>query len=149
MPLAESQVETLLTPAEIPVASPGGVYTVTFHQTLSNLGTDAANLVTFTPGHRFKILSLIARTSLVGAGADASQVITTSIGSTAVTGGVLTLTEANQTDSAYGQNVSATAITSLNEGALTDSIVLSVAAAGTEFTDGEIDLLVKVQNLDG
>ncbi len=121
MALTSNQVETLLTPAEIPVKSPGGVYTASFSQTLANLGTSATTPIAWTPGHRFKILSVIARTAVAGTGSGASQVFTTKIGTAALTGGVLTLNLANQ-QTTYGQNV---------------------------FTAGQVDLLFKVQNLDG
>ena len=148
MALVSNQVETLLTPAEIPVASPAGVYTASFTQTLANLGTSAVSPVTWVPGHRFKVLSVKARTAVAGTGSGATQVFTAKIGSTAMTGGVLTLNLANQ-QTTYGQNVSATTITAANEGTATDSVVLAMAASGTVFSAGQVDFLIKIQNLDG
>lgn len=150
MSLKTSQVETLLTPAEIPVFLPAGVYTVNFHQPLSALGTAAATVVTWTPGHRFQILSVTARTAVAGTGTAASQVFNTEISGVATSGGVLTLTLANQ-QTTYGQNVAATAITQDNTstGEPTDTVVIALAASGTAFTAGAVDLLVQVQNLDG
>ena len=148
MPLATSTVETLITPAEIPVASPGGIYWTGFAQTLANLGTSAATVITWTPGHRFKLLSVIARTAVAGTGSSASQVLTAKINGTAMTGGVLTLTLANQ-QTTYGQNVSATSITDGNEGDSNDIITLVLAASGTAFSAGQVDLLFQIQNLDG
>ncbi len=148
MALTSNQVETLLTPAQIPVASPAGIYTARFGQPLAALGATAVDVATWTPGHRYKILSFSARTAVAGVGTDAAQEFTLSIGGVAVTGGVLTLTEANQVTT-YGQNTAATAITALNEGAVTDSMKILLTTGGTEFSAGVVDLLLRIQNLDG
>lgn len=149
MTLKSHAVETLLTPEAIPVANPGGIYNLTFHKTLANLGTSAADLISgLVLGHRFKILSLQFVTSTAGTGSGATQTFNLEIGTTNLTGGVLNLTLANQ-QTTYGQITSATPITGNNEGSATDAISLEMAAGGTAFTAGAGSFVIRVQNLDG
>ena len=150
MSLKTSQVETLITPVGIPVASPGGVYKYIHPMTrlATDLSTQAIDLLTnFTPGHAFKLLSLAFVTTVAGTGTSASQVFNLEIGTTNVTGGVLTLTLASQ--SAIGVVTNATAITALNEGSATDTISLEMAASGTVFTAGAGYFVISIQNLAG
>lgn len=145
-----SQVETLITPAEIPVASPGGVYQYIHPLTrlATDLSTAAIDLLTnFTPGHRFKLVKWAFVTTTAGTGTSASQVFNLEIGTTNTTGGVLTLLLAN-TDT-IGKITAATAITALNEGAATDTISIEMAASGTVFTAGAGYFVITIQNLDG
>jgi hypothetical protein len=148
MPLTTENIEQALVADEINVKAGAGVYWTSFAQPLANLGTSAATAITWTPGHRFKILAVQARTSVAGTGAGASQVLTTKINATAMTGGVLTLTLANQ-QTTYGQNVSATTITAGNEGDNNDVVTVDLTASGTAFSAGQVDLRFKIQNLEG
>jgi len=150
MALKDSTVETLITPAEIPVASPGGVQFLTHPLTslATGLSTSAIDLMTgFTPGFPFKLLGLEFVTTVAGTGTSASQVFNLEIGSTNVTGGVLTLTLASQ--AAIGVTTYATAITANNVGTATDTISLEMAAGGTVFTAGAGYFRIKIQNLGG
>ncbi len=148
MPLSSDILDQALVADDINVKAGAGIYWTTFAQPLANLGTAAVTAITWTPGHRFKILAVQARTSVAGTGSGASQVLTAKINATAMTGGVLTLTLANQ-QTTYGQNVDATAITALNSGDNNDIVTVDLTASGTVFSAGQIDYRVKVQNLEG
>jgi hypothetical protein len=124
-----------------------GVTTLAFHVQLASLTTAAADLVTaYVPGYKFKILKVDFATTTIGAGTSASQTINLTIGSTAVTGGVVNPTLAGT--NTLGKMTLGTAVTAANTGGATDSISVKVAASGTVFTGGEGMLLVKVQNMD-
>lgn len=131
------------------VLAPGGVYTHTIPlPNLAAMTTAAADLTTgWIPGHRGKILSTQFFTTTLGTGSGASQVLNLEIGTTDVTGGVLTLTLATTTP--LGVRIAGTAVTANNEFTATDSISLEVAASGTAFTAGAGYVVVKIQNLDG
>ncbi len=110
--------------------------------------TAAADLVTnYVLGHKFKILKVSFVTTTLGTGTSASQVINLEIGTTNLTGGVLTLLLADTTP--LGKVTSATAITAGNVGSETDALSVEVAASGTVFTAGSGTLLIEVQNLEG
>lgn len=150
MSLRTTVVEKLITPTGVPVIAPGGVYQHTMPLTslATGLSTSAIDLLTqFTPGHAFRLLSLYFVTTVAGTGTSASQVFNLEIGTTNVTGGVLTLTLANQ--ATIGTVTAATAITALNEGTATDHFSLEMAAGGTVFTAGAGYFVVTIQNLDG
>jgi len=126
-----------------------GVVPVTIPLTslATGLSTSAIDLLTgYTPGFRFKILSLAFVTTVAGTGTDASQVFNLEIGSTNVTGGVLTLTLASQ--ATIGTVTAATAITAANTGSASDTISLEMAAGGTVFTAGAGYFILRIQNLD-
>ncbi len=113
----------------------------------TGLSTSAIDLLTgYTPGYRFKLLGLSFVTTVAGTGAGASQVFNLEIGTTNVTGGVLTLTLASQ--ATIGTVTAATAITAANVGSATDTISLEMAAGGTVFSAGAGYFVLKIQNLD-
>ena len=112
--------------------------------TLSTGGVDVATGIVL--GHKFKVLSYEFITTLAGTGASASLVFNLEIGTTNLTGGVLTLDLAD-TDT-IGKREAATAITAANTGTSTDALSLEVAAGGTAFTAGSGYFVVKVQNMD-
>lgn len=124
-----------------------GIQTIAIPQLLTSLTTSAADLMTdYTPGYAFKILALSWITTTVGTGTSASQVINLEIGTTNVTGGVLTILLADT--ATLGTKKDATAITAANTGTSTDTISIEVAAAGTVFTAGAGYFLIKLQNMD-
>jgi hypothetical protein len=113
----------------------------------TGLSTSAIDLLTgYTPGFRFRIVSLEFVTTVAGTGAGASQTFNLEIGTTNVTGGVLSLTLASQ--AAIGTITAATAITANNIGSSTDAISLEMAAGGTVFTAGAGYFIMELQNLD-
>jgi len=129
------------------LAATVGVMTVSIPLQLAAMTTSAADLITaYTPGYAFELLSLEFVTTTIGAGASASQVLNLEIGTTNVTGGVLTILLAD-TD-VLGEKKAATAITAANVGTASDTISLEVAASGTVFTAGAGFLLLKLRNMD-
>ena len=114
---------------------------------LSTLSTGGVDVITgLVPGHKFKILSYEFITTVAGTGAGATLVFNFEIGTTNLTGGVLTLDLAD-TDT-IGKREAATAITAANTGTASDAISLEVAAGGTAFTAGAGFFVVKIQNMD-
>lgn len=127
--------------------SPGGIYNLNFPIQLAAMTTAAADLMTnMVLGHRGKILAIGFTTTTLGTGTSASQVLNLEIGTTNLTGGVVTVLLAD-TDT-LGKRVSGTAITALNEFTATDTLSIEVAASGTVFTAGAGFLTVRIQNLD-
>lgn len=133
--------------ASATLAATVGIQTVAIPIQLAAMTTSAADLITnYTPGYAFELLSLEFVTTTLGTGASASQVLNLEIGTTNVTGGVLTLLLAD-TDT-LGKKTAATAITAANVGTAADTISLEVAASGTVFTAGAGILLLKLRNMD-
>lgn len=129
------------------LAATVGIQTVAIPLQLASMTTSAADLMTaYTPGYAFELLSLEFITTTLGTGTSASQVLNLEIGTTNVTGGVLTLLLAD-TDT-LGKKKAATAITAANVGTASDTISLEVAASGTVFTAGAGFLLLKLRNMD-
>lgn len=148
MPLQESSPAIQMVPTGTTFGTGPGVYTVTIPLALASMTTAAADLVTgWIPGHRGLIKKVQFVTTTLGTGTSASQVINLEIGSTDVTGGVLTLLLADTTP--LGKIKDATAITALNEFSATDTISVEVAASGTVFTAGSGALIIQIQNLQG
>ena len=106
---------------------------------------DGDILTTYTPGYKFKILSLsFAVHTAVTTGSKAST-LNIEIGTTNTTGGSLALTSAACTP--IGKVVAASAITAANTGSKTDTISIE-AASTTTFIEGGGYLLIKLQNMD-
>ena len=131
------------------IAAGTGVATVTIPLTslatgLSTLAIDL--LTTYTPGYRFKLLAFDFITTIVGAGAGASQVFNLEIGTTNVTGGILTVTLAGT--ATIGVLTAGSAITALNVGTVSDTISIEMGAGGTVFTSGSGYFVLKIQNMD-
>lgn len=133
--------------ANATLASTAGISTVAIPIQLASMTTSAADLITaYTPGFKFKVLSVDFATTTIGAGADASQVLNLEIGTTNLTGGAVTVTLAG-TDT-LGELTAGTAVTAANTGTASDTISVEVAASGTVFTGGEGVLLIRLQNMD-
>ncbi len=129
------------------LAATAGVNTIAIPIQLAAMTTSAADLITnYVPGYAFELLSAEFVTTTIGAGASASQVLNFEIGTTNVTGGVLTLLLADT--NTLGKKTAATAITAANAGTAADTISLEVAATGTVFTAGAGVLLLKLRNMD-
>lgn len=139
----------VLTSTIAPATSGGGrgIQIISIPIQLAAMTTSAADLLTgFTLGFRGQILSLAFQVTTLGTGDAASQVLNVEIGTTDLTGGVLTLLLADATP--LGKVTQATAITGANLFSATDTISIEVAASGTVFTAGAGNLLLRVQNLD-
>lgn len=131
------------------IAAGAGVSTVTIPLTslATGLSTSAIDLLTtYTPGYAFKLLTFDFVTTIVGAGAGASQVFNLEIGAINVTGGVLTVTLAST--NTIGAVTAGTAITGLNTGTAAGTISIEMAASGTVFTSGSGYFVIKIQNMD-
>jgi len=129
------------------LAATAGITTVSIPIQLDSMTTSAADLVTaYVPGYKFKILAVDFATTTVSTGEGASQVLNLEIGTTNVTGGVVTATLAG-TDT-LGELTAGTAVTATNTGSASDTISVEVAASGTVFTAGSGVLLIKIQNMD-
>lgn len=131
------------------IAAGVGISTLTIPLTslATGLSTAALDLLTgYVPGYRFKLLAFDFVTTIVGAGAGASQVFNLEIGAVNVTGGVLTVNLAS-TDT-IGEITSGTAITAANIGTAADSISLEMAVGGTAFTSGSGYFVIRIQNMD-
>ena len=150
MALENETIETVLTPGGdtyIPVKQGSGVYNLTFSQPLGALSSGSGSMMApFALGHRFKILAFGYRTSVVGLGTGASQPFRLAVNETNVTGGVLTLTLANQIN--VGNIAQSTPLTAGTEGSATDTITMS-KDAGTVFTAGDGAFYLRIQNLEG
>jgi hypothetical protein len=102
-------------------------------------------LTAFTPGYAFKILSVDWVQSAASTTTGKGATLTPKIGSTPLTGGVITLSNV----SAYvaGLVVAGTAVTAANTGTAANTITVT-ASAVTTFTEGSGSIRVRIQNLD-
>lgn len=113
----------------------------------TGLSTSAIDLLTnYVPGYKFKLLKFDFITTVVGAGAGASQTFNLEIGTTNVTGGSLNVTLAST--ATIGVQTNGTAITAANTGSATDNISIEMAAGGTVFSSGAGYFVIKIQNMD-
>lgn len=113
----------------------------------TGLSTLAIDLLTnITIGHAFKILSFDWVTTIVGAGASASQTFNLEIGTTNITGGVLNPTLAST--STIGAITSGSAITANNTGSASDTLSIEMASGGTVFSSGSGYFVIRIQNMD-
>ncbi len=131
------------------IAAGVGMFTLTIPLTslATGLGTLAIDLLTtYVPGYAFRLVAFDFVTTVVGAGAGASQTFNLEIGTTNVTGGSLNVTLAST--AAIGQLTSGTAITAANLGSVADSISIEMAAGGTVFSSGAGYFVIKMQNFD-
>lgn len=121
-----------------------GAFNLPFQTALADI--TAADLVTgFTPGYNFKIVKSVFVVSKPATTAAKAATVGLKIGSTAVTGGVLSLTSANMTPK--GVVVAATAITAANTGTSTDTLSI-VGSAVTAFVEGNGSIVLTIQNTD-
>ena len=126
------------------LASTVGVHYWTFYTKLSDV-TAAATVGAFTPGYRFKVLSLSYLGLQAGTGAGATITFTPTINGSGLTGiGAVTPTLANAT---AGSVVAGSTITGANTGTAAQTFAIT-AGTITAFTNGTGTILVKVQNLD-
>ena len=104
-----------------------------------------AIMTAITPGYSFELMSaeLLITKAVTGSGATAELSMT--IGSDAVTGGVVTPTLAS--GGTLGAVIAGTAITSGATGSASDTLTLT-AGTVTAFTAGSAVLMIKIKNLD-
>lgn len=150
MPLCLVAASFALTPVAGPGASlsspaGAGISLLTFNLPLVGITGNGDVVTNYTPGFRFKVLSVdFAVTKVVSTAAKAAT-LNLEIGSTNVTGGAVALTSANCTP--LGALVAGSAITAANIGSATDTLSVE-AASVTAFAEGDGTLIIKIQNLD-
>ena len=121
-----------------------GVYHHTFEIALAGI-TDADVLTSFLPGHKFKVLAFDFYTTVAVTTAAKASTINLEIGTTNLTGGVISLTSAACTPK--GVKVAGTAVTAANTGSA--SAVISVEATSTTaFVEGSGFFDITIQNMD-
>lgn len=127
------------------LAAGAGVQTLAFFVNLASIAANGDILTNYTPGYKFKILSVDFRVCKAATTAAKAATLNLEIGTTNLTGGVVALTSANCTPA--GAAVAGTAVTAANTGTDTDTISVE-AASVTAFVEGDGWLLVKIQNMD-
>ncbi len=133
------------TDGEVSIGAGAGASNLPFQTDLVDI--TAADLVTgFKPGYPFKIVSVVFVVDKPATTAAKAATLTTSIGATPITGGVLALTSANCTPK--GAVVASTAaITALNTGSATDTISITGSAV-TAFVEGNGSIVYTIANTD-
>ena len=106
---------------------------------------DGDLLTTFTPGYKFKIKSFHYVVVDPVTTASKASTINLEIGTTNVTGGVISLTSAGM--ATLGTVIDGTAITGNNTGSATDTISIE-ASSTTTFIEGNGYFVIKLQNMD-
>lgn len=126
------------------VAAGVGVYNIQLPIACASI--TAADIVTaYLPGHKFKILAVDWYTTVVVTTAAKAATLTTKIGTSAVTGGVLSLTSAALTP--VGVKLAGSAVTAANTGTSTDTIEI-LGSAVTSFVEGSGFVNIRIQNMD-
>jgi hypothetical protein len=147
MPETYDYLDQALVADDINVKAGSGIYNLDITGNILLAGISAANIVTaFPPGHRFKILGVYATSIVAPTTASKLATVTTYIGSTAVTGGVLSLTTAAL--ATKGAVLAGSAVTANNIGSATDTITLTGSAV-TAFVEGSATITLRIQNLQG
>jgi hypothetical protein len=126
------------------LAAGAGVSHIAIPVTLSKIA-DGDLVTAFTPGYKFKILGIEFVVTTVASTAAKAATLNLEIGTTNVTGGVLSLTTA--ACDTLGEVTAATAVTAANTGSATDTVSVE-ASATTTFVEGEGVLMIRIQNMD-
>ena len=122
-----------------------GVETIIIPVPLLATLADGDILTTYTPGYKFKLLSISFAVHTAVTTASKASSLNIEIGTTNTTGGVVALTSANCTP--IGVLVAGSAITAANTGGASDTISIE-AASTTTFIEGGGYILIKLQNMD-
>ncbi len=126
------------------LAAGAGVQTIAIPVNLASVA-DGDVLTNYTPGYKFKLLSVSFAVSVPASTADKLTTLNLEIGTTNVTGGEIALTTANCTP--IGAVVAGAAITAANTGSASATISIE-AASTTAFVEGAGYVLLKIQNMD-
>jgi len=127
------------------IAAGAGIHTIAINLPLVGITGNVDVITAYTPGYRFKILSVSFAVTKVVTTAAKAATLNLEIGTTDLTGGVIALTSANCTP--LGALVAGTAITANNVGTSSDTISLE-ASSVTAFAEGDGTLLIRIQNMD-
>lgn len=126
------------------VAAGVGKYLLTIPVNLATVA-DGDVLTTMPIPHKFKILSVDAYvTNEVTTAAKATS-LNVEIGTTNLTGGVVALTSANS--ATLGAKIAGSAVTAANTGAA-DATISIEASSTTAFIEGEVVVVIAIQNMD-
>ena len=122
-----------------------GAYAITIPVPYMTALVAADFLTAYTPGHRFEVLGVSFAVSLPPSTASKLCDVNLELGTTNVTGGVVSLTTANC--SAFGGVVNGTAITANAVGSASDTLSIEVTNV-TAFIEGAGYFLIRLKNLD-
>lgn len=122
-----------------------GRFTLSIPIVLASVAGAGDILTNYLLGFAFKILTVDCRVVTPATTVSRSFAINLEIGTTNLTGGVVSLTTANCTT--LGAAIAGTAVTAANTGTAADTLSVE-AASVTAFAEGEVVLLVCVQNMD-
>lgn len=121
--------------------------TVPLSSLATGLSTSAVSILNgYTPGFNFFVNSIVFVSTIVGAGAGASQTFSVAITGVPVTGGLLVVTLAST--NAIGKQSFSSSITGLQNGGPSDTISLNMASGGTAFTSGAGFFIIYLINID-
>ena len=122
------------------LAATAGVSTISIPLTLASIA-DGDLVTAFTPGYKFKILAVDFVTTTVASTADKLSTLNVEIGTTNLTGGVVSLTTSSC--DTRGEITAGTAVTAANTGTASDTISVE-AASTTAFVEGSGTLLITI-----
>jgi hypothetical protein len=143
--LAEAITDNSTGSASSTIAAGAGVHTISIPITLAQITGAGDVLTNYTPGYKFKILSVDARVTSAVTTASKAATLNLEIGSTNLTGGSVSLTSANCTP--LGAAIAGSAVTGNNTGSSSDTISVE-ASSVTAFAEGAVVLLIRIQNMD-
>jgi hypothetical protein len=127
------------------ITSKVGIYVVPLFINLAEVTGNGDVLTTYTPGHKFKILAVDFAVAKAVTTASKRADFNLEIGTTNVTGGVVSVTSAAATP--MGKVIAGTAVTAANTGSATDTISVESASV-TAHAEGNGWILIKLQNMD-
>ena len=132
------------------IAAGVGIHTITIPLTslATGLGVLAIDLLTdYILGYKFKLLSFDFVTTVVGAGAGATQTFNLEIGAVDVTNTLTVTLASTATIGAVTAGVP-NPIVATHTGTNASTLSIEMAAGGTVFTSGAGYFVIKVQNMD-
>lgn len=129
----------------LPSPQGAAVQIVAIPVSLASIAGAGDVLTTYTPGFRFKVLSMDFAVEVVASTPGKAATLNAEIGTTNLTGGAIALTTANCTP--LGAIIAGSAITANNVGGATDTLSIE-AASVTAFGEGSGYILLRIQNLD-
>lgn len=130
--------------AQAAAAAGVGKYLLTVPVNLATVA-DGDVLTSLPIPHKFKILSVDAYVTQEVTTADKLTTLNVEIGTTNLTGGAVALTSANC--ATLGAKVAGSAITAANTGAA-DAAISIEAASTTAFAEGQVMVVIGIQNMD-
>jgi hypothetical protein len=144
-PTQETLTDSTTGTASNTLAAGVGKYLLSFPITLAQI-SGSADVVTAVPiPHKFKILSVDAYVAKVVTTGAKAATLNLEINTTDLTGGAVALTSANCTP--LGAKIAGSAVSAANTGAA-DATISVESSAVTAFAEGEVTLVVAIQNMD-